>query len=93
MTLSPRLQFARVGFFAASDHAEERGLAGAVWPDDADDRVGREVEIHVLEEDFVAIGFGDLDGLDDFRAEARAGGNIDLDVLRRFCTSSLSIAS
>src|SRR4029077_14135625 len=33
-----------VGFFLAGDHFEQGRLAGAVWPDDAYDATGRQLE-------------------------------------------------
>ena len=70
-------ELAGVAFFLAGDETEERGFAGAVGSDDADDRIGREDEIHVLEEDFVAVGFGDFDSFDDLCAQTRAGRDIE----------------
>ena len=46
---------AAVGRLLADDHAEERRLARAVGPDDADDAAGRQPEGHVLEEEAVAV--------------------------------------
>ena len=40
---------AGVRLFLAGDHAEQRGLAGAVGADDADDAAGRQLEVQVLD--------------------------------------------
>ena len=63
----------------AGDHAEERRLARAVRADDADDPAGRQVEGEVLHEQAVAEALLDVLGADDDVAEARAGGDVDLD--------------
>ena len=68
------------GFSCAGDHAEQRRLARAVRADDADDPAGREREVHVLEQQLVAEGFGDVFGLDDLLPEPRAGRDVDLDL-------------
>ena len=74
-------ELAVVGLLLAGDHLEERRLAGAVRPDHADDAAGRERERQVLDEQPVAEALDDVLGLDDEVAEARAGGNVDLDAL------------
>ena len=43
-----QLDRAGVGLLLADDHAEERGLAGAVGADDADDAAPRQVEVAIL---------------------------------------------
>ncbi len=70
-----------VGDFVSCDETEEGGFAGAVGADDSDDGVGREDEGEVLEEAFIAVGFGEVVGLDDFLAEAGAWGDEDFDLL------------
>ena len=67
-----------VGLVLADDHAEQRGLAGAVRPDHADDAARRQLEGEVVDEQAVAIAFLEMLGLDDDVAEARARRNDDL---------------
>ena len=74
-------QRAAVGRLLADDHAEERGLAGAVGPDDADDAAGRQPEAHVLEQEAVAVSLGDVLGLDDEVAEVGPGRDLEDDAL------------
>ena len=45
---------AGVGLLLAGDHAEQRGLAGAVRADDADDAAGRQLEGQVVDQQLVA---------------------------------------
>ena len=69
---------AGVGRFLAGEHAEERGLAGAVRADDADDAAGGEGEGEVVDQ--LAVGvvlLQVLDG-DDVLAEAGAVRDDDL---------------
>ena len=79
--MSPIRELAAVRLLLARDHPEEGRLAGAVRPDHADDAAGRERERHVLDEQPVAEALGDVLGLDDEVAEARAGRDVDLDAL------------
>ena len=52
-----QLDGAGVGLLLADDHAEERGLAGAVGADHADDAAARHVEAAVLHEiQVIAVG-------------------------------------
>src|SRR5204862_7988990 len=66
---------AGVGLLLAGDHAEERGLAGAVRADDADDRARRDLEREVVDEHAVAVALGDVLELDHLVAEALGHGN------------------
>ena len=67
-----------VGLLLSCDQAEERGLAGAVGTDDADDASRGQAEVESLEEEIVAVGLAQPLGLDDHVTEPRAGGNVDL---------------
>src|SRR5687767_12162365 len=49
------LDRAFVGLFLPGNHAEQRGLAGTVWADNADDTAGRQLESEILDQDIVAI--------------------------------------
>ena len=66
------------GLLLADDHAEQRGLAGAVRADDADDAAGRQLEGEIVDQEPVAEAFADMVCLDDHVAEARARRNGDL---------------
>ena len=69
---------AAIGLFLADDHAEQRGFAGAVRPDDADDAARRQAEAEIVDQQLVAEAFRQSLGLDDDAAETRAGRNGDL---------------
>ena len=69
-------QFAAVGLFLFGDHAEQRGLAGAVRTDHADDAAARQGEGQIVDQQSLAIGFADLRRLDDQITEPRAGRDI-----------------
>ncbi len=71
-------QLAAVRAFLPGDHAEQRGLAGAVRADDADDAALRQVEVEVVEQQLVAVRLRQPLGLDHQFAEARAGRDVDL---------------
>ena len=84
----------RVGLLLAGDHAEERGLAGAVGADDADDAAAREAEREVLDQQPVAVALAQVLGLDHDVAQPRAGRDDDLGLaLARRCRSSASSSS
>src|SRR3546814_789886 len=53
-------QAAAVGLLLAGDHAEQRGLAGAVGADDADDGARRNLEAEVVDQQLVAEGLADV---------------------------------
>ena len=59
-----------VGLLLAGDHAEERGLAGAVRADDADDAARRQLEGQAVDEELVAEGLLEIVELDDVVAQA-----------------------
>ena len=46
---------AGIGCFGAGEHAEQRGLAGAVRADDADDAAARQVEAEVVDQQPLAV--------------------------------------
>ena len=73
---------AGVGLFLAGDHAEQRRLAGAVRPDDADDAAGRQLERQILDQQLVAIALVQAVDLDDDIAEPLAMRDDDLRVGR-----------
>ena len=62
---------AAVGLLVPGDHAEERGLAGAVGADDADDGARRQDEINVLHQQHVAVSLGQPAGHDHLVAQPR----------------------
>src|SRR3546814_17304174 len=67
-------QAAAVGLLLAGDHAEQRGLAGAVGADDADDGARRNLEAEVVDQQLVAEGLADVLRLDHQIAQARETG-------------------
>ena len=68
----PTLHLAVVGLLGAGDHLEQRGLAGAVGTDDADDGAGRDDEVEVVDQQAVAEALGDVLELDHVVAQALA---------------------
>src|SRR5690606_31018618 len=72
------LELPAVERLEADDRLEERGLADAVGPDDADDAVAREREAQPVDEDTVAEALAQVLRLDDHAAQARARGDLDL---------------
>ncbi len=66
------------GCFLPGEHAEERGLAGAVRADDADDAAGRQGERQILDQELVAHVLLQAVDLDHLAAEAGAVGDDDL---------------
>ncbi len=71
------LDGARIRLLLARQHAEQRRLAGAVRPDDADDGAGRDGEAEIVDQQAVAVALADVGELDDFIAQALAGRNED----------------
>ena len=71
---------AAVGFFLAGDHAKQRGLAGAVRADDADDRAGRNLDAEIVDQQALAVALRHVLELD--HAVAQAFGDRDEDLLR-----------
>ena len=74
-------QRAAVGLLEPGDHLEQRGLAGAVRADDADDAAGRQVEVQAVDQQRVAEALAQVLGLDHDVAEARARRDVDLDLV------------
>ena len=72
------LERPRVGLLLARDHPEQRRLAGAVGPDDADDAAARQREVEVLDQHVVAVALLQAARFDDDVAEPRARGDVDL---------------
>src|SRR3546814_17554309 len=75
---SSDLDLAAVGLCLAGDGLEQGRFAGTVRPDHADDAAGRQVEIEILEQQFVAVSLGQPLGLDDVVAEPF--GDLDQDL-------------
>ena len=69
---------ARIRLFGAGQHAEQRRLARAVRPDDADDRAGRELERQVVDQQALAEGLAQVRDLDHEVAEPRTRRDVDL---------------
>ncbi len=72
------LDGAGVGLLLAGDHAEQRGLAGAVRADDADDAAGRQIEGEIVDQQIVAVAFLEMLEVDDVLAEPLGHRNGDL---------------
>ena len=53
------------GGVAAGQHVDQRGLAGAVRPDDADAVAALDADREVVDDFAIAVGFADVLGLDD----------------------------
>ena len=87
-------QRAAVGLLLPGDHPEQRRLAGAVRADHADDAAARQREVEVVDQQQCRRSPScRLARLDDDVAEARAGRDVDLDLLdllRRFFACSRS---
>ena len=66
------------GLVLPGDHAEQRGLAGAVRADDADDAAGRQLEGKVVDQQIVAVAFLEMVEVDDVLAEPLGDRNGDL---------------
>jgi hypothetical protein len=81
LTVSPILSSCRVGLLLAGDHAEQRGLAGAVGADDADDAARRQLEVEVVEQQLVAEALRAFLASMTVFAEARAGRDDDLELV------------
>ena len=69
------------GCSCADDHPEQRGLAGAVGADHADDAAAGQGEAQVLDQEAVAEALAQAVGLDDDVAQPRPGGDVDLHVV------------
>ena len=69
---------AGVRLLLAGDHAEQRGLAGAVRADHADNAAGRQLEGEVVDQQVVAVAFLQVVEVDDVVAEPLGDRNDDL---------------
>ena len=74
-------QRAGVRLLLARDHPEQRGLAGAVRADHADDAAGRQREDEIVDQQLIAVGLAHAARFDDHVAQPRARRNVDLDLL------------
>ena len=74
-------ELAAVGGLLAGDHPEERRLAGAVGADHADDAGARQVEGEILDQQALAEALRQIGGGEHLLAEARAGRDVDLDLV------------
>src|SRR5829696_4080117 len=72
------LDLAVVRLLLADQHLEQRGLAGAVGADDADDAVARQRERQVVDQDAVTEALGQILRLDDDAAQPRTRRDLDL---------------
>ena len=66
------------GLFLAGDHAEQRGLAGAVRPDHADDAAGRQLEGEIVDQEIVAETLLEVIEIDHVLAEPLGHRDDDL---------------
>src|SRR6202035_3402988 len=69
---------ALVRFLLPGDHPEQRGLAGAVGTDHADDAAGRQLEGEIVDQKPVAKPFGQAFEVDHVLAQALSDWNGDL---------------
>ena len=76
------LDRARVRLLLPGDHAEQRGLAGAVRTDHADDAAGRQLEGEIVDQQLVAVALGEALEVDDVLAEPLGDRDDDLRGLR-----------
>ena len=72
------LDRAAVRLVLPGDHAEQRGLARAVRPDDADDAAGRQLEGEVVDQQIVAEALPEAVEVDDVLAEPLGHRDDDL---------------
>ena len=79
--MSPTVTVPRVGRLLPGEHAEQRGLAGAVRADDADDAGAGQREGQVVDEQAVAVALGEVLDLDHLVAEAGPGRDGDLEAV------------
>src|SRR5882724_11958025 len=71
-----------IGLLLPGDHTEQRGLAGAVWPDHADDAAGWQLESQVVDQEVVAEAFAEPLEVDDVLPEPLGHRDQDLGSLR-----------
>ena len=67
-----------VRLFLAGNHPEERGFPRAVGADDPDNAAGRQLKGHTIDQQLVAVPFGDIFGFNDQIAQARPRRDIQL---------------
>src|SRR6185437_5666111 len=72
------LDGAGIGLVLAGDHAEQRGLAGAVRADHADDAARRQLEGEAVDQQVVAEALGEAFEVDDILAEPLRDRDDDL---------------
>ena len=77
--MSPTVTVPRVGRLLPGEHPEQRGLAGAVRADDADDAGAGQGERQVVDEEPVAVALRQVLHLDHLVAEAGPGRDGDLE--------------
>src|SRR5690348_14027824 len=75
------LDRALIRFLLRGDHPEQRGLAGAVRTDHADDAAGRQLESQFVDEKIVAETFADIVKVDHVLTEPLRDRNDDLRAL------------
>ena len=73
------LHGAAVGLFLAGEHAKQRGLTCAVWPDDANDSGLWQCERQVFNQQPIPESFRQVGDLDDGIAKAFAGRDHDFE--------------
>src|SRR5690606_11510270 len=81
----PDLELAAIRLLLTQDHAKQRGLAGAVRADDADDAAARQAEVQAVDQHALSERLVQAFGLDHLIAQAgpwRDGDLAALDVLR-----------
>ena len=81
--MSPTRSAPASGLLLADDHAKQRGLAGAVRPDHADDAAGRQAKIEIVDQQSVAVALLEMLGIDHEVAKARPRRDHDLGAARR----------
>src|SRR5580704_11097801 len=72
------LDRARIRLLLPGDHAEQRGLARAIWTDDADDAARRQLELEPVDQKVVAIAFPEALEIDDVLTKPFRDGYSDL---------------
>ena len=87
------LDRAGIRLVLAGDHAEQRGLAGAVRADHADDAAGRQLEGEVVDQQVVAEAFLQAFEIDDILAEPLGDRDDDLRGLRLLLAGLLQQSS
>jgi hypothetical protein len=81
------------GCLLPGDHPEQRGLAGAVRADDADNAAGRQLERQIVDQQPVAIALLQAFDLDHLVAEPLARRNDDLRLAGTAVSAALTSSS